>query len=82
MVSTEWPFLLDCMTVSISLDLPLRVEEMLLENPAPSNCEIVLLETGSGADIPLEFDMTVVIEKRVIVEIARASPVFVYQAWC
>jgi len=70
------------MTVSLSLEQLRRVEEMLLESPSSFNCEIVVLETGSAADIPLEFDMTVVIEKRVIVEITRVSPVFVYQAWC
>ena len=81
MVDTEWALLLDRLTVRLSLELLRRVEEILVENPPSCNCEIVVIETGSAVDIPLEFDMALVIEKRVIIEISRVSLVVLYQVW-
>lgn len=77
MVETEWAFLLDRLTFRLSVDFGRQVE-MLLENPALSTCEVIVLEAGSEVDILLVFEKTVVIEKRETVEI----PVVVYHVLC
>ena len=81
MVDTEWVFCLNRLTVSLSLDLLQRMAKILLENPASLNCETIVLETGLAVDIPLEFDTTLMIERRVIVGISRVSLVVLYHFW-
>ena len=69
--------MLDELAFRLSLELGRNVEEMLLENPTLSNSEILVLEAGPA--VVVVFDMTVVIENVMIVEIIF---MVVYLFWC